>query len=164
LRIPVLLKQFFMYLREKSIILLLYALLAAGIFIFYKNVVGLYATLFLIAVLAAYCISMAGSFFAMKKFLKAEKEQRLTPALTARLSFVIALPVYWCWLLFSLIPITSYYAWSITGFPLAIVSAFPLKAVADFWHGIHKIVFWGIHILLYPLFLILGQAVILSLF
>ena len=121
------------YISRNTATLLLYGILFGAILLFYSQVVGGYVTLFLVILLGAYAFSMTISFKAMKKLEKYEKDGCLTFPRIARLSFRIACPIYWCWFLFSFVPIMSVDAWYITGFPITMVSAFPLKSLSDYW-------------------------------
>ena len=152
------------YFQKNTATAILYGLLFGSVILFYSQVVGGYVTLFLIILLGAYAFSMTISFKAMKKLEKYEKDGCLTFPRIARLSFRIACPIYWCWLLFSFVPIMSVDAWYITGFPITMVSAFPLKSVSDYWIGWKKIPYWALNAVIYVVLTVCGQSILRTIF
>ena len=152
------------YISRNTATLLLYGMLFGAILLFYSRVVGGYVTLFLVILLTAYAFSMTISFKAMKKLEKYEKDGCLTFWKIVRLSFRIACPIYWCWFLFSFVPIMSVDAWYITGFPITMVSAFPLKSVSDYWNGWKKIPYWALNAVIYVVLTVCGQTILRTFF
>ena len=152
------------YFAKNTATTILYGLLFGAVILFYSQVAGGYVTLFLVILLAAYAFSMTVSFKAMKKLEKYEKDGCLTFPRIARLSFRIACPIYWCWLLFSFVPIMSVDAWYITGFPITMVSAFPLKSVSDYWNGWRKIPYWAVNAVIYVACTVTGQSILRAIF
>lgn len=152
------------YISRNTATLLLYGILFGAILLFYSQVVGGYVTLFLVILLGAYAFSMTISFKAMKKLEKYEKDGCLTFPRIARLSFRIACPIYWCWFLFSFVPIMSVDAWYITGFPITMVSAFPLKSLSDYWDNWRKIPYWAVNAVIYVALTLCGQTILRTFF
>ena len=157
-------QPFLDYISRNTATLLLYGILFGAIILFYSQVVGGYVTLFLVILLSAYAFSMTISFKAMKKLEKYEKDGCLTFSRIVRLSFRIACPIYWCWLLFSFVPIMSVDAWYITGFPITMVSAFPLKSVSDYWDGWRKVPYWAVNAVIYVACTVTGQSILRAIF
>lgn len=149
---------------KRVAILLLYLPLGALVFFFYRELIGVYATLFLILLLLSYSCCMGVNYYAMHKLLRYEREDKLTFAKVFRLSFLIGLPIYWAWALVSLLPITAYEVWFIAGFPITAISAAALKPVAEYWKKNNRFIFWTINVAIYIGLLMLGQMIMPLLF
>lgn len=149
---------------KRVAILLLYLPLGALVFFFYRELVGAHATLFLILLLLSYSCCMGVNYYAMHKLLRCEREDKLTFAKVFRLSFLIGLPIYWAWTLVSLLPITAYEVWFITGFPITAISVLALKPVAEYWTKNNRFIFWTINVVIYIGLLMLGQMMMSLLF
>ena len=130
--------------------------LPAGV-IYYK-IVGAYVTLFLAFLLVTYSFFMGLSQKAQNELLQLETFYRLDEKKGFRLSLVISLPIYWNWLIISLIPITSFYAWMITGFPINVHGFIHLKVIEE--HVKRKALFWCVQVVIYVTILSAAQFLI----
>ena len=146
--------------RALAYILLALAFVPAGMV--YVKVTGVYAAFFLIFLLASYSFFMALSWRAQDKLLALENARMLNAKQGLKLSLVICLPINWFGLIYALIPMTTFYAWMITGFPLNVFSFIYMKVTAD--HLKRKAPFWAIQVLIYLAVLFGGQIFIGFLF
>lgn len=146
--------------RALAYILLALAFVPAGMV--YVKVTGVYAALFLIFLLVTYYFFMAFSLKAQDKLLALENAQRLDEKQGLKLALLICLPINWFGLIYALIPMTTFYAWMITGFPLNVFSFIYMKVTAD--HLKRKAPFWAIQVLIYLTILFGGQIFIGLLF
>lgn len=146
--------------RALAYILLALAFVPAGMV--YVKVTGVYAVLFLMFLLVTYSFFMALSGRAQDKLLALENAQRLDEKQGLKLALLICLPINWFGLIYALIPITTFYAWMLTGFPLNVFSFIYMKVTAD--HLKRKAPFWTIQVLIYLTVLFGGQIFIGLLF
>ena len=130
---------------------------------FYKNVSGLLPTVLFIGFVIFYTTSIAICESGMSKFEEYERSGTLTQKRLYRLSFLIGVPVYLLWFVYSFIPIPHYVVWILTGLPLCVVSALNLFEIADRWHH-KKVVFWSIQATIYLVLTLIGQWTIHQLF
>lgn len=133
--------------------LLSYAL----VFVFYWKIAGVTVAAALAVVLAAYGASMAVCEIGKRRLLAIEKSGALTNRMLILCSLMIVCPIWLLWLLLSLIPIQNYNIWFITGFPVALLSAFPLIALSDHFEKRHRLPFFLANAAIYLLLLSVGQ-------
>ena len=129
----------------------------AVVFVFYRNIVGWSVALALSVVFAVYASAMVLSAFGTKRLLAYERAGVLRGKRLILSSCAVASPIYFLWIILSLIPIDNYNIWFLTGFPVAVVSAFPLIALSDHFPKKRRVLFWVLHALLYILLLTAGQ-------
>ena len=139
--------------RVLTYLLIALAFVPAGIF--YVKVTGVYAALFLIFLLVTYSFFIALSWGAQDKLLALENAQRLDEKQGLKLALLICLPINWFGLIYALIPMTTFYAWMLTGFPFTVFSFIYMKVTAD--HLKRKAPFWAIQVLIYLTVLFGGQ-------
>ena len=133
--------------------------ICALFFAFYREVSGRITAIIVLTVLISYAVIMALCTLGTTRILQYERAGTLTRRRAIGYSFLVAAPVYFFWMLFSLIPIIRYEIWMLTGFPLCVVTFFTLVPVAERWHKM-RLLFWLIQIGIYLTFLLLGQQVI----
>ena len=146
--------------RALAYLLIALAFVPAGIF--YVKVTGAYAALFLTFLMITYAFCMAFSLKAQDKLLALENAQRLDEKQGLKLALLICLPINWFGVIYALIPITTFYAWMLTGFPFNVFSFIYMKVTAD--HLKRKAPFWAIQVLIYLTVLFGGQIFIGFLF
>lgn len=76
-------------------------------------------------------------------------------------SILASLPLYFCYLVICAIPIVSYQAWLMTGFPVLLLAYFPTKSIYDVYHHLTKrgVLFWLLQITVYLSLFIGGQVI-----
>ncbi|MBQ8311329.1 MAG: hypothetical protein IJX80_10005 [Clostridia bacterium] len=94
----------------------------------------------------------------MTKIAQYERSCTLCFQRTFGYSFLVAMPIYFLWLLLSLIPIVYYEIWFLTGLPLCICTGFTLVSISEKWRG-WRILFWGIQIAIYLILTVTGQLI-----
>ncbi|MBO5295335.1 MAG: hypothetical protein J6B71_08860 [Clostridia bacterium] len=139
---------------------ILFAILSVIVFLFYRQIIGEFATLVVLCILFAYGSAMAACHFAMTKLDRLEKTDSVTTKSLFELSPIIASPIYLLWLIFSLIPILSYEVWLITGLPITGIAVLALQSIAEHWEKPWRVVFWLMQILIYLCLLFAGQSVV----
>ena len=135
------------------------ALICVIFFTVYKELSGPLFALLLLAFMVLYATASAICHYGMTKFLRHEKNNTVTQKRLVGYSFLIGMPIYFLWFVFSLIPIIQYELWLMTGLPLVIVTGFTLFSISDRWKE-KKILFWGGQILIYLCLLIGGQCLV----
>ena len=151
-------KDFLWCIRKRAIayVLSAFAFLPAGMV--YVKVTGVYAALLLTFLLIMYAFCMAFSLKAQDKLLALEAAQTLDEKQGLKLALIICLPINWFGMIYALIPLASFYAWILTGFPFNVLSFIYMKVTAD--HLKRKAPFWAIQVLIYITILSLGQILI----
>ena len=139
------------------------ALICLAFFVAYRRIAGTALMLAILAFVLLYVGAITGCHFGMAKFLQHEKNNTVTQKRLVGYSFLIGLPIYYLWLLFSLIPIAHYSVWMLSGLPLVITTGFTLFSIADRWRE-NKALFWSAQLVLYLCLLFGGQWAIHSLF
>ena len=153
------LKRICEYISKNILAWLTYALCVTVFVVFYREIVGINGTAILIAIFVSYGFCMILNFVGLQKFVKNEKAGTLTFKKIFGLTFLILSPIYWCWIILSIVPISTYEVWFITGFPISIISFLPIKEVAEYWKD-KKTAFWMLQVSIYLLFLVTEQAFI----
>lgn len=153
-------KDFFKLFIKEHVCVVAFAVL---FFSFYKNVTGIVPTLIFLAFMILYATSIAICDFGMSKLKGYEKTYTLTQKRLYKLSFLVGAPVYFLWFAFSIIPITHYAVWLLTGLPLCIVTGLTLFEIASCWNQ-KKLLYWGIQVIIYLALLFIGQWSIHQLF
>ena len=139
------------------------ALICLAFFVAYRRIAGTALMLAILAFVLLYVGAITGCHFGMTRFLQHEKNNTVTQKRLVGYSFLIGLPIYYLWLLFSLIPIAHYSVWMLSGFPLVVTTGFTLFSIADRWKG-KQALFWTAQLVLYLCLLLGGQWAIHSLF
>ena len=139
------------------------ALICVLFFMVYKDLTNHGLILLILAFAVLYATVMAVCHYGLSKFTQYEKNHTVTPQRLVGYSFLIAMPIYFLWLVFSLIPMIQYELWLMTGLPLVIVTGFTLHSIADRWVG-KRALFWSIQIGIYLSLLIGGQLIVMPLF
>ena len=128
-------------------------------FLCYREIAGAWLTLIMLAIFVSYFFVMALGAIGLTKFTQHERSHTLTTRRLFHYSIFAAMPIYFLWLLFSLIPIVQYEVWLLTGLPLVIVTGFTLVSIADRWKG--KLAFyWSLQVSIYLCLLIGGQLIV----
>lgn len=135
------------------------ALICVTFFVVYRELAGALLTLLILAFLILYATANALCHYGMTKFLQHEKSNTVTQKRLVGYSFLIGMPIYFLWFVFSLIPIIQYEVWMLTGLPVVIVTGLTLFSIADRWKG-KKAVYWSIQLFIYLSLLIGGQLLI----
>ena len=135
------------------------ALICVTFFAVYRELAGALLTLLILAFLILYATANALCHYGMTKFLQHEKNNTVTQKRLVGYSFLIGMPIYFLWFIFSLIPIIQYEVWMLTGLPVVIVTGFTLFSIADRWRDT-KALFWVIQLFIYLSLLIGGQLLI----
>ena len=128
-------------------------------FLFYRELAGGWLTLIILAFLIVYVAAMALCAFGLTQFMQHEKSHTLTKRRIFWFSAFVATPIYFLWLVFSLIPIIQYEIWMLTGLPLVIVTGLTLASLADRWKG-RRCFFWSLQIFIYICLLVGGQLMV----
>ena len=102
---------------------------------------------------------MVGCEYGMIKIHRYEREGSLTSKRLSFYSFLVSLPIYFVWLLISVIPIPQYEVWFITGFPAGFFCFIPLQSLSEHWTRGRKKWFWIVQLVLYVLCFATGQIV-----
>ena len=129
-------------------------------FVVYREFSGATVALAILSFLVLYAISNGLCYYGMTKYLQHEKSNTVTGKRLVGYSFLIGMPIYFLWFVFSLIPIVEYELWLLTGLPLVIVTGFTLSSISDRWEE-KKIWFWVIQIVIY-LFLLIGEQFLVA--
>lgn len=139
------------------------ALVCVLLFFFYRNMVGDFVILIVLAFLVLYGTAMAACYFGMIKLEKHQRSGSVTGKRVFGLSILISMPIYYLWMVVSLIPIVRYELWLLTGLPLVIITGTTLFSVVDHWRE-NKAWFWLFQVGVYLCMLLGGQLVIHLLF
>jgi len=95
---------------------------------------------------------------AKRKYNELAPTGTLTEKQTMLLSLQNGMLIYWYWGLVSLIPITTYEAWLIIGLPITLLSAIPLKEVAN--RNKRKGLYWIFQLVIYVVLFLFGQTIV----
>ena len=129
----------------------------AVVFVFYRKLVGWSAALALSVVFAVYASAMVLSALGTKTLLAYERAGVLRGWRLILSSCAVASPIYFLWIILSIIPISNYNIWFLTGFPVAVISAFPLIALSEHFPKNRRVLFWCFNAGGYILSLASGQ-------
>lgn len=127
-------------------------------FLFYQRLIGAYATVFLASALFSYALCTALCKKAQKLYFRHEKDGSLTDYRAFWFSVAICAPIYWCWAVVGLIPITCAEAWLVTGLPLHLIGWMPLWEVAKTARC--KVAFWCLQMVLYLILFVFCQWIV----
>ena len=127
------------------------------LYVCYQKIIGANGALILTVFLVLYGATITISNFAKEKLIFLERQNNVTPKKLFYFSIFILCPIYLFWLLISVIPIISYEAWFITGFPIMVVCSIPCYVVSEYWKSASKIFFWLLQLSVYSCCFILGQ-------
>ena len=128
-------------------------------YIMFRVFVGGSAAFIIMTVFIIYSSSMVGCEYGMIKIHRYEREGSLTSKRLSFYSFLVSLPIYFVWLLISVIPIPQYEVWFITGFPAGFFCFIPLQSLSEHWTRGRKKWFWIVQLVLYVLCFATGQIV-----
>ena len=114
-----------------------------------------------------YALAMWGSSVGMTKMneweyiLVADPFRSIPRGRMLLWSLLASLPLYFCYAVICAIPIASYQAWLMTGFPVLLLAYFPTKSIYDVYHHLTKrsALFWLIQGTVYLSLLLGGQLV-----
>ncbi len=137
------------------------ALICVAFFAVYKELSGALFTILILTFMVLYATANVLCHYGMSKFLQHEKNNTVTQKRLVGYSFLISMPIYFLWLVFSLIPIIQYEIWMLTGLPLVIVTGLTLFSISDRWRE-KKVLFWSIQLAIYLCLLIGGQCLVIS--
>lgn len=135
------------------------ALVCVMFFWAYKDLTNDILILAILIFSVLYVTVMAVCHFGLSKFTQHERNHTVTRKRLVGYSFLIAMPIYFLWLFFSLIPIIQYELWLLTGLPLMVITGLTLCSIADRWKG-NLILFWSIQIGIYLFLLVGGQLAV----
>ena len=135
------------------------ALACVLLFSFYRDMVGDFVLLIVLVFLVLYGTAMAVCYFGMTKLEKHQRSGSVTGKRVFGLSILISMPIYYLWMVVSLIPIVRYELWLLTGLPLVIITGTTLFSVVDHWRE-NKAWFWLFQVGVYLCMLLGGQLVI----
>ena len=128
-------------------------------YIMFRVFVGGSAAFIIMTVFIIYSSSMVGCEYGMIKIHRYEREGSLTSKRLSFYSFLVSLPIYFVWILISVIPIPQYEVWFITGFPAGFFCFIPLQSLSEHWTRGRKKWFWIVQLVLYVLCFATGQIV-----
>ncbi|MBQ9131017.1 MAG: hypothetical protein IJX62_00920 [Clostridia bacterium] len=140
------------------------AVLSVAVFLVYRRIVGVFATLLFLGILVVYAGTMVACRFSMKKLEHMEKGNCVTQSRLLGLSLLIASPIYLFWLLFALIPIFSYEIWLLSGLPVTVIAMLALSTLAAHWNRSRQALFWLMQTGIYLCLFLIGQWVTTQLF
>ena len=125
-------------------------------FAFYWRVSGTVAAEFLIAICLLYVMVMALCAIGLAKIMRHESYCTLTHKRVVGYSFLISTPIYFSWMLVSVIPVLQYEVWLLIGFPICVISFLTMTTVAKRWKK-GKAWFWSTQAIIYLVILLTGQ-------
>ena len=128
-------------------------------YIMFRFFVGGSAALIIMSVFVIYSSSMVGCEYGMIKIHRYEREGSLTSKRLSFYSFLVSLPIYFVWILISLIPIPQYEVWCMTGFPACAFCFIPLQSLSEYWTRGRKKWFWGAQLVAYGCCFVTGQII-----
>ena len=134
-------------------------LICVVFFVVYRECAGAMVTLVILAFLVLYATANGICYYGMTKYLQHEKNNTVTGKRVVGYSFLIGMPIYFLWLVFSLIPIVEYELWLLTALPLVLVTGLTLSSISDRWEE-KKVVCWVIQLVIYLCLLIGGQCLV----
>lgn len=103
---------------------------------------------------------MIASSHGVSKLEEYEYAYALTTPNRLKFSLLASFPCYPMWLISSLFPIKTWYAWVVTGFPLIVVGTLPIFAICDeYWRRAPKALLWACHFGVYLLCFSIGQTI-----
>lgn len=130
----------------------------AAIFFSFRALSGTAVAIFFLSFFFLYMLSMIASSHGVSKL--EEHDYALTIKNRLKFSLLASFPCYPMWLISSLFPIKTWYAWVVTGFPLIVVGTMPIFAISDeYWRRAPKALLWTCHFGVYLLCFSLGQAI-----
>ena len=127
-------------------------------FVFYWNVSGAMAAEILIAICLFYVAVMALSAIGLAKITQHERHCTLTHRRAVGYSFLVSSPIYFSWMLVSVIPVLQYEVWLLIGFPICVISFLTMTTIAKRWKK-GKAWFWIIQIGIYLAIFVSGQVI-----
>jgi len=145
----------FRFIKDNLFVTLSYILF----YIMFRVFVGGSAALVIIVVFITYSTSMFACEYGMTKIQRYEREESLTSKRLSFYSVLVALPIYFVWLLIAVIPIPQYEVWFITGFPAGFFCFMPLQSLSEHWTRGRKKWFWVMQLVLYAFCFMAGQIV-----
>ncbi len=149
------LKPVFRFFKDNFVVTLSYVLF----FIMFRVFVGGYAALVVTVTLLIYSTSMVACEYGMLKLNYYERFGTVTRKRLFFYSILIATPIYFVWLLISVIPIPQYEVWLITAFPACFFCFIPLQTLSEHWNRELKKWFWIIQLVAYVFCFAVGQLV-----
>ncbi len=135
-----------------------------AIFFSFRALSGTSAAIFFLSFFFLYMMSMIASSHGVSKLEEYERSYTLTTQNRLKFSLLASFPTYPMWLISSLFPIKTWYAWVVTGFPLIVVGTLPIFAICDeYWHRAPKLLLWACHLGTYILCFFIGQILLILL-
>lgn len=127
-------------------------------FLIFWLISGPYVAIFTIFFFSTYSTAMDIGNKAKRTYNRLAPTETLTESRTMLLSVQNGMLIYWYWGIVSLIPITTYEAWFIIGFPITLLSSIPLKELAN--RNKKRYLFWLIMIAIYLSIFGIGQLIV----
>ena len=132
-------------------------------FVFYWKVSGAIAAELLVAICLSYVAVMAVCAIGLAKITRHERQCTLTHKRVVGYSFLVSAPIYFSWMLVSVIPVLQYEVWLLIGFPICVISFLTMTTVAKRWKQ-GKTWFWIIQIGIYLTIFVSGQWIMYAVF
>lgn len=129
----------------------------AIMFLIFWLISGPYVAIFTLFLFSTYSTAMDIGKKAKRTYNRLAPTKTLTEKQTMLLSLQNGMLIYWYWGLVSLIPITTYAAWFIVGFPITLLSSIPLRELARQNKRIW--LYWLLQLAIYVLLFLIGQAI-----
>ncbi len=128
------------------------------VFFCFRALSGTAVAIFFLSFFFLYMLSMIASSHGVIKL--EEYDYALTTKNRLKFSLLASFPCYPMWLVSSLFPIKTWYAWVVTGFPLIVVGTLPIFELCDeYWRRAPKKLLWACHFGVYILCFLIGQTI-----
>lgn len=135
------------------------AIVCVMLYFLFRNMASTLVLTVILAFIVLYGTSMAICYYGMAKLEKHRRSGSVTPKRLFGFSILIAMPIYYLWMVVSLIPIVQYEIWLLTGLPLVIITGLTLSSIVEHWRE-KKALFWLFQAAVYLGMLCGGQLVI----
>ena len=139
------------------------AIICVLLFLFYKEIWGSFAACIIVLMLLLYSVVMLLCSFGMTKIAQHERSGTICFRIVFGYSFLVAMPIYFLWALFSLVPIVQSELWLLTGLPLCLCTGLTLASISEKWVA-RRTLFWTIQIAIYLTLTVAGQLICRTIF
>lgn len=131
-----------------------------AIFFSFRALSGTNAAIFFLSFFFIYMLTTIASHHGMTKLGVYERNGALTTKNRLGFSLLTCFPTYFMWIISAVFPVKTWYAWVLTGFPLIVISVFPIFAICDeYWQRTPKWLLWTCHLGIYIICFSVGQAI-----
>lgn len=131
-----------------------------AIFFCFRALSGTSAALFFLSFFFLYMLTTIACHHGITMLEAYERAFALTTKKRLGFSILTCFPTYLMWLLTSVLPIKTWVAWVLVGFPLIVLSTFPIFAICDeYWRRSPKLLLWSCHFGVYFICFSIGQTI-----